>query len=191
MRYKKFFISVIILVIFLFMSYSVVTRIFSNKLNIRVAIVDSDKVIRDSLALQNIQQQIKEQSSELQEEFESELEKFKPSKEEFELLSEEAKKQKTEQFDKYALSVRDSYTKKMLFLEKSYTNALDNIFNKIKEIAKEIAEKDSIDLVFFISKKNQILYFMDDIDLDKIDLSDLILNYINKEIPRLALKDFS
>ncbi|MCM1002412.1 OmpH/Skp family outer membrane protein [Wolbachia pipientis] len=189
MKYTQLFVSVIVLVIFLFVGYKVVKHQPKGALNIKVAIIDSDKVISESLALQNIQQQIKEQSSGLQQEFESELEKFKPSKEEFELLSEEAKKERTEQFDKRALSTRDSYAKKMLYLEKSYRDAVDSIFNKIKEIAKETAEKNNIDLVLFLSKKNQVLYFMDEADLDKVDLSDVVLKNINKEIPELALKD--
>ncbi|MCM1000830.1 MAG: OmpH family outer membrane protein [Wolbachia endosymbiont of Melophagus ovinus] len=189
MKYIQLFISVIVLTIFLFVGYKVVKHQPEGALNIKVAIIDSDKVISESLALQNIQQQIKEQSSGLQQEFESELEKFKPSKEEFELLSEEAKKERTEQFDKRALSARDSYAKKMLYLEKSYRDAVDSVFNKIKEIAKETAEKNNIDLVLFISKKNQVLYFMDEADLDKVDLSDAVLKNINKEIPEFALKD--
>lgn len=189
MKYIQLFISVIVLVISLFVGYKVVKHQPEGALNIKVAIIDSDKVISESLALQNIQQQIKEQSSGLQQEFESELEKFKPSKEEFELLSEEAEKERTEQFDKHALSARDNYAKKMSYLEKSYRDAVDSIFNKIKEIAKETAEKNNIDLVLFISKKNQVLYFMDEADLDKVDLSDAVLKNINKEIPEFALKD--
>ncbi|MGL9688250.1 MAG: OmpH family outer membrane protein [Wolbachia sp.] len=191
MKYTQLFISVIVLVIFLFVGYKVVKHQPEDALNIKVAIIDSDKVISESLALQNIQQQIKEQSSGLQQEFESELEKFKPSKEEFELLSEEAKKERTEQFDKHALSARDSYAKKMLHLEKSYRDAVDSIFNKIKEVAKETSEKNNIDLVLFISKKNQVLYSMDETDLDKVDLSDAVLKNINKEIPEFALKDIN
>ncbi|MGL9732179.1 MAG: OmpH family outer membrane protein [Wolbachia sp.] len=191
MKYTQLFISVIVLVIFLFVSYKVVKHQPEDALDIKVAIIDSDKVISESLALQNIQQQIKEQSSVLQQEFKSELEKFKPSKEEFELLSEEAKKERTEQFDKHALSARDSYAKKMLYLEESYRDLVDSIFNKIKEVAKETAEKNNIDLVLFISKKNQVLYSMDEADLDKVDLSDAVLKNINKEIPEFALKDFN
>ncbi|MGL9681927.1 MAG: OmpH family outer membrane protein [Wolbachia sp.] len=191
MRYIQLFISVIILVIFLFVSYKVVKHQPDGALDIKVAIIDSDKVISESLALQNIQQQIKEQSSGLQQKFKSELEKFKPSKEEFELLSEEAKKERTEQFDKRALSARDSYAKKMLYLEESYRDVVDSIFNKIKEAAKETAEKNNIDLVLFISKKNQVLYSMDEADLDKVDLSDVVLKNINKEISEFALKDFN
>ncbi|GFQ72277.1 outer membrane protein assembly factor BamA [Trichonephila clavata] len=151
--------------------------------NTKAAIIDSDKVINESLALQNIQQQIKEQNSRLQQEFESELEKLKPSKEEFELLSEEAKKEKTEQFNKHTVNARDAYAKKMLYLEESYRDAVESVFNKIKEVAKKTAEKDNIDLVLFISKKNQVLYSM-----DEVDLSDMVLNNINKEIPEFALK---
>ncbi|MDG7052427.1 MAG: OmpH family outer membrane protein [Wolbachia endosymbiont of Alcedoecus sp.] len=189
MKYIQLFISVIVLVISLFVGYKVVKHQPEGALNIKVAIIDSDKVISESLALQNIQRQIKEQSSGLQQEFESELEKSQPSKEEFELLSEEAKKERTEQFDKSALSARDSYAKKMLYLEKSYRDAVDSIFNKIKEIAKGTAEKNNVDLVLFISKKNQVLYSMDEADLDKVDLSDAVLKDINKEIPEFALKD--
>ncbi|MDR1139137.1 MAG: OmpH family outer membrane protein [Rickettsiales bacterium] len=189
MKYTQLFISVIVLIIFLFVGYRVVKHQPEGALNIKVVIIDSDKVISESLALQNIQQQIKEQSSGLQQEFESELEKFKPSKEEFELLSEEAKKERTEQFDKQAASVKGNYAKKMLYLEKSYRDAVDSIFNKIKEVAKETAEKNNIDLVLFISKKNQVLYSMNEADLDKVDLSDAVLKNINKEIPEFALKD--
>ncbi|GFY65328.1 outer membrane protein assembly factor BamA [Trichonephila inaurata madagascariensis] len=151
--------------------------------NIKAAIIDSDKVINESPALQNIQQQVKEQNSRLQQEFESELEKLKPSKEEFELLSEAAKEEKTEQFNKNAVKARDDYAKKMSSLEENYRDAVDSIFNKIKEITKKTAEKNNIDLVLFISKKNQVLYSM-----DEVDLSDVVLKNVNKEIPEFALQ---
>lgn len=150
------------------------------------AVVDSDQVINESLALQNVQQQVREQNSILQQEFEKELEKFKPSKDEFDLLSEEAKQEKTEQFNKHAMKARDDYTKKMSDLEENYKNAVDGIFNKIKELTKQIAESNKVDLVLFVSKKNQILYSM-----DGVDLSNTILQSINKEIPEFALKSVS
>ncbi len=115
MKYIQLFISVIALIIFLFVGYKFAGY---QPQNTKAAIIDSDKVINESLALQNIQQQIKEQNSRLQQEFESELEKLKPSKEEFELLSEEAKKEKTEQFNKHTVNARDAYAKKMLYLKK-------------------------------------------------------------------------
>ncbi|WP_264723868.1 OmpH/Skp family outer membrane protein [Wolbachia endosymbiont (group A) of Phalera bucephala] len=180
MKYIQLFISVIALIISLFVGYKFVGY---QPQNTKAAIIDSDKVINESLALQNIQQQIKEQNSRLQQEFESELEKLKPSKEEFELLSEEAKKEKTEQFNKQTVNTRDNYAKKMLHLEESYRDAVESVFNKIKEVAKKTAEKNNIDLVLFISKKNQVLYSM-----DEVDLSDVVLNNINKKIPEFALK---
>ncbi|OWZ25655.1 OmpH family outer membrane protein [Wolbachia endosymbiont of Wuchereria bancrofti] len=183
MKYIQLFISVIALVISLFAGYKVVKHQPQSVLNIKVAIIDSDKVINESLALHNIQQQIKEQNSKLQQEFENELDKLKPSKEELELLSEEAKKERAEQFNKLALSARDNYTKKMSYLEESYRDAVDSVFNKIKEVAKKTAEKNNIDLVLFISKKNQVLYSM-----NEIDLSDVVLKNINKEIPEFTLK---
>ncbi|WP_265036657.1 OmpH/Skp family outer membrane protein [Wolbachia endosymbiont (group A) of Anomoia purmunda] len=166
MKYIQLFISVIALIVSLFVGYKFVGH---QPQNTKAAIIDSDKVINESLALQNIQQQIKEQNSRLQEEFE--------------LLSEEAKKEKTEQFNKHTVNVRDNYAKKMLYLEESYRDAVESVFNKIKEVAKKTAEKNNIDLVLFISKKNQVLYSM-----DKVDLSDMVLNNINKEIPEFALK---
>ncbi|WCR57991.1 OmpH/Skp family outer membrane protein [Wolbachia endosymbiont of Ctenocephalides felis wCfeJ] len=186
MKHTQLLISVIALVISLFAGYKAVKHQPQSAFNVKVAIIDSDKIINESLALQNIQRQIKEQSSKLQQEFESDLEKFKPSQEEFELLSEEAKKEKTEQFNKHASGARDDYAKKMLQLEESYRSAFEGIFNKIKEVAKETAEKNNIDLVLLIPKKNQVLY-----SIDKVDLSDMLLKNVNKKMPEFTLKDAS
>ena len=183
MKYMQLFISVIALVISLFVGYKFVEYQPHSTSNTKAAIIDSDKVISESLALQNVQQQVKEQNSKLQQEFEKELEKFKPSKEEFDLLSEEAKQEKTENFNKYAVKARDDYAKKMSDLEESYRDAVDSIFSKIKAVAKQVAEKNNVDLVLFLSKKNQVLYSM-----DGIDLSDVTLKHINQEIPEFALK---
>ncbi|QKX01508.1 OmpH family outer membrane protein [Wolbachia endosymbiont of Cruorifilaria tuberocauda] len=184
MKYTQFFISVIALIISLFAAHKAIKQHPpQGAFNAKVAIIDSDRVINESLAIQGIQRQIKEQSSRLQREFESELEKFKSSKEEFELLSEEAKKEKTEQFNKHAVNARDNYAKKMSYLEEGYKYAIDDIFSQIKEIAKRAAEKNSIDLVLFLPKKNQILY-----SIAKVDLSDVLLENINKEIREFTLK---
>ncbi|QKX03247.1 OmpH family outer membrane protein [Wolbachia endosymbiont of Litomosoides sigmodontis] len=183
MKYIQLFISVIALIISLFTGYKVVKPQHHGALNIKVAIIDSDKVINESLTLHNIQQQIKEQNSKLQQEFENELDKLKPSKEELELLSEEAKKERAEQFNKLALSARDNYNEKMSYLEENYKDAVDSVFNKVKKIAKKTAKKNNIGLVLFISKKNQVLYSM-----DEIDLSDIVLKNINEETPEFILK---
>jgi outer membrane protein len=183
MKYIQLLISVVALVVSLFVGYKFAGYQPQGMFSTRIAIIDSDKVINESLALQNIQQQIKEQNSKLQQEFEKELEKFKPSKEEFDLLSEAAKEEKTEEFNKQAIRARDDYTKKMSSLEESYRDAVDSIFNKIKDIAKKTAEKNNIHLVLFISKKNQVLY-----SADEVDLSNVVLNNINKEMPEFTLK---
>lgn len=148
-----------------------------------VAIVDSDKVVNGSLALQDTQRQIREHTHKLQQEFEKELEKVKPSQEEFDLLSEEAKREKAEQFSKYAAQARDDYAKKGSDLEESYKNSVDSIFNKIKEVTKKIAENEKIDLVLFISSQNSILY-----SKDRVDLSDKVLQNINKVMPKFDVK---
>ncbi|RDD35119.1 Outer membrane protein [Wolbachia endosymbiont of Cylisticus convexus] len=183
MKYIQLLISVIALITSMFVGYKFVGYQSQGMLNTKAAIIDSDKVINESLALQNIQQQIKEQNSRLQQEFENELEKLKPSKEESDLLSEEAKKEKAEQFNKHAVSVRDNYAKKMSNLEENYREAVESVFNKIKEAAKRTAEKNNIDLVLLISKKDQVLYSM-----DEVDLSDVVLKNVNKEIPEFALQ---
>lgn len=74
----------------------------------------------------------------------------------------------------------------MSHLEEGYRDAVEDIFNKIKEVAKKTAEKNSIDLVLFLPKKNQILYSM-----DRIDLSDVLLKDINKEMREFTLKDIN
>ncbi len=159
MKYIQLFTSVIALIISLFVGYKFVGYQPQSTLNTKAAIIDSDKVINESLALQNIQQQIKEQNSRLQKEFENELEKFKPSKEEFDLLSEEAKKEKTEQFSKHTVSVRDNYAKKMSHLEENYREAVESIFNKIKEVAKKTAEKKHrFGTIYFKKESSFILY---------------------------------
>ncbi|MGL9725872.1 MAG: OmpH family outer membrane protein [Wolbachia sp.] len=183
MKYIQSFISIITLIVSLFVAYKFIEY---QPQRTRAAIIDSDKVINESLALQSIQQQIKKQSSNLQQEFENQVEKLKPSKEEFDLLSEEAKKEKTEQFNRDTVSARDNYAKKMSHLEESYRDAVENILNKIREVTREAAEKNNIDLVLFIPKKNQVLY-----SIDKVDLSDVVLKNLNKEIPELTLKGTS
>ncbi|APR98042.1 OmpH family outer membrane protein [Wolbachia endosymbiont of Folsomia candida] len=182
MKHIQLFISVIALVVSLFVGYKFVNYQPQGTFHTKAAIVDSDEVINKSLALQSVQQQIRDRNSALQQEFEKELDKFKPSKEEFDLLSEAAKEEKTEQFNKRAVKARDDYAKKMSDLEESYRDAVDSIFNKIKEVAKKTAEKNEINLVLFVSKKNQVLY-----STGEVDLSVMVLNNINKEIPEFAI----
>lgn len=184
MKYLQLFFTTICLLCATFAIYITYNHPIPSGRSANItAVVDSDRVINESLALQNLQQQVREQNVKLQQEFEKELEQFKPSKDEFDLLSEEAKQEKTEQFNKHAVKIRDDYTKKMSVLEENYRNAVDGIFNKIKELTKQIAEDNKVDLVLFVSKKNQILYSM-----DQIDLSNTVLKSINEKIPEFALK---
>lgn len=68
MKYIQLFISVTALVVclFVFLGYKPLEDEHGGTFNMHTAIVDSDEVINRSLALQNVQQQIKEKNSALQ-----------------------------------------------------------------------------------------------------------------------------
>ncbi|MDN5248242.1 MAG: OmpH family outer membrane protein [Wolbachia endosymbiont of Tyrophagus putrescentiae] len=182
MKYLHLCFLAISMLFSIFAVYIVYNRSECGSYAHATATVDNYRILDDLLVIKDIQQQVEEQGSKLRKEFEQELEKFKPSEEEFNLLSEEAKKEKMEQFNKYAEKARESYVKKVTALEGSYKKVIDNIFGKIKEITEKIAKSEEIDLVLLIPK-NQILY-----SKDAVDLSDKVLKSMNKDMPKFTLE---
>ncbi len=176
------------LLIFICILFSSVSLFFSflkseehkNSTESIIAIADREKIISESLVLQDIKQQLKEQGSKLQQGFMEEMEKFNSLQEELDLLSEDAKKEKREQIDRDKLQIRDHYDKKAYSLNLIYNDAISNVLNKVEEVLKQVAESEKVDLVF---EKNGILYLK-----NKIDLSDKVLKDINKVMPKFALK---
>ncbi|UWI83248.1 OmpH family outer membrane protein [Wolbachia endosymbiont of Howardula sp.] len=184
MKNVNLFISLIALFLSLFAIYHSFYHHSDCLYNTNTAIIDSDKIINESLILQKIHHQIKERSSELQQEFDDEIEKIKPLQDEFELLSESAQKEKTDQFNHYATKIKEEYTKKIAYIEQRYRESLDQIFYKLKELAMIEAKKHDLSLVLFISKKNQVLF-----SAQSVDLSDKILKKINNELQDFALQE--
>ncbi|OEY86780.1 hypothetical protein BIY23_01965 [Wolbachia pipientis] len=177
--------NLLILICVLFSSVSLFFSFLKNPEHVSstestLAIIDSTKIIKNSLALNNIGQQLKEQSFELEQEFRKEMDKFRLSQEEIDLLSEEAKKEKQEQIERDTSQIRDHYTKRASGLDHNYNDAINSIVNKVKEVIKEVAESEKIDLVF---EKNVVWYLK-----NKIDLSDKVLESINKVMPKFDLK---
>ncbi len=176
------------LLIFICIFFSSVSLFFSflkstdnkNGTESIIAIADREKIINESLVLKDIKQQIKEQGSKLEQGLMAEMEKSNSLQEEFDLLSEDAKKEKMGQINKDKLQIRDHYNKKAYDLNLIYSDAISSVLKKVEEVLTQVADSEKVDLVF---EKNGILYLK-----NKIDLSDKVLENLNKVMPKFALK---
>ncbi|ABD44672.1 outer membrane protein, OmpH family [Ehrlichia chaffeensis str. Arkansas] len=158
-----------------------------NDQNIPVAFIDRDLIISEALAVKSIRTQLDNKREELQKDFSAREEELHKIEEDLSkqkaILSSEAFEKKVADFKIKVSNLQQDISVKGSELENMYMNAMEMVYNKIKNISAKIAKERSISLVLFLMKKNQVFYAA-----DNIDFSNEVLEMLNKELPNIEIK---
>ncbi|WP_395877771.1 OmpH family outer membrane protein [Ehrlichia muris] len=158
-----------------------------NDQNIPVAFIDRDVIISEALSVKSIRTQLDDKRAELQKNFAAREEELHKMEEDLSkqkaILSAEAFEKKVADFKTKVSNLQQDISIKGSELENMYMNAMEMVYNKIKNISAKIAKEQNVNLILFLMKKNQVFYAADGIDFSKE-----VLERLNKELPNIEIK---
>jgi Skp family chaperone for outer membrane proteins len=149
-----------------------------------VGILDVEKIVKESLAMRDIQNKVSKKQDEYQkqvtkkqDELEAEQKRIESKKN---VLSKEALEKETKTFEKKLDDLKTFVDKKQNSLKKASLDGMSKVNDKIKDIIAEISKEKNFDV---ITPAAQTLYYKND-----LDITDEVLKRLNKKITKVDLK---
>lgn len=151
--------------------------------NVRIAIVDVEKVSSESMAGQSIQKQLKERRAAFQKEFSAREDGLmlveKQLIEEKNNLTAEAFAKKRKEFETQLLETRNLFQKRRNALDKGVSKALAKLRKTIVEVTAEIADRDNYNIV--LTRESVVI-----VETEK-DITDNVMAAMNEKLPKIPL----
>lgn len=151
--------------------------------DLRIAIVDVEKISTQSKAGQSIQNQLKEHRAAFQKEFAAREDKLAKAEKlliaEKNSLSNEEFSQKRKDFETQLLETRNLFQKRRNSLDKGVGNALAELRKSIVETTAIIAEKENYNII--LSRESVV------IAESEMDITDKVMAAMNKKFPKINL----
>ncbi len=152
--------------------------------DIKIAIVDIQKIVSESTATKDINKQLEKKKNEFQSQInkqeeglmaeDKELGKQKAS------LSAEAFEKKRKEFQQKVANVQRGVQTKRVQLEKGYADALAKVQKTVVDIIKDLAESKGFSVAIPAS---QALYYQKD-----MDISDEVLSKLNSKLSSVSVE---
>lgn len=151
---------------------------------IRIAVVDIERLIGRSTASENIQKQLDREKEKLQKSFTAEEKKLKDLEKEImakkDSLSEEEFNAEKQRFQKNLIEARQSLGKQVDTVEQAANVALGQLRQEIVKTIAEMTEQEKYTIV--ITKQNVIMAEK------KLDITDEVMARLNKNIKTIKLE---
>jgi len=151
----------------------------------KIAVVDVEKLLRDSKAADSIEKQLIERREKLKEKVLAQEKKLRESEQaivdEKAKLSKEDFEKKKKEFEKQLIEARQQLQNDKRGLEKSATMAVDELRKNIVEIIAGMADKEKYDLV--ITRQNVVLA------VRSMEITEPVMTELNKRVSKIDLKD--
>ncbi|MDJ1406981.1 MAG: OmpH family outer membrane protein [Candidatus Midichloria sp.] len=156
----------------------------SARAEIKIAVVDGQKIIESSLAYKDITGQVekkatlfKNSAAKMQENLQK---KYKEIESQKLVLSSEAYGKKTKEFELEAEKAQESAYMDRMSLDKAYSEAMKVLEKKITDIIQAKAIEKKLDMV--MTKINMIY------NNKELEITDSIIEELNKSLPAVAVK---
>jgi len=151
---------------------------------VKIAVVDLEQLLSQSLAGKSIQEQLKQQRTEFQKEFSAREDELMNAEntliEQKAELSNEEFLQKRKEFETKLLETRNLFQKRRNALDKGVNNALSKLRKKIVEVTAGISEQDNYNVV--LTKDSVVLVETE------IDITEKVMRSMNKDLPNIPLE---
>ncbi len=149
-----------------------------------VAVLDVEKIVKESTAMRDIQSKVTKKQDEYQKEvtkkqkdLEAEQKKLESKKN---VLSKEAFEKEMKKFEDKVDDLKTFVDKKQNSLKKASMDSMSKVNDKIKDIIAEISKESNVDLIIPTS---QTLFYK-----DEMDISADVLKRLNKKITKVDVK---
>lgn len=149
-----------------------------------IAVLDVEKIVKDSKAMRYIQKEVSAQQKTYQKEVDATQKELETEQKKLEgkkkVLSDEAFKKDLAKFEKKVNDLKELVEKKQASLKKASVEGMAEVNDEIKDIISELSEEKDIDLIV---PSTQTLFYK-----DALDISDEVLKRLNKEITKVKVK---
>ena len=147
------------------------------------AIIDIQKVLRESTAVKSLSRSIEERRGEYQAELRTEEQALREADQELarqrSILSAEAYAQKRSELEQKVATLQREARKRKRGLEKLFANGMGRVQNEIAKVAKEIAEERGLDLI--LSKATVVIV------KPKFEITEEAVQRLNERLPDVPL----
>ncbi len=147
------------------------------------AIIDIQKVLRESTAVKSLSRSIEERKGEYQAELRTEEQALREADQELarqrSILSAEAYAQKRSELEQKVATLQREARKRKRGLEKLFANGMGRVQNEIAKVAKEIAEERGLDLI--LSKATVVIV------KPKFEITEEAVQRLNERLPDVPL----
>ncbi len=147
------------------------------------AIIDIQKVLRESTAVKSLSRSIEERKGEYQAELRTEEQALREADQELarqrSILSAEAYAQKRSELEQKVATLQREARKRKRGLEKLFANGMGRVQNEMAKIAKEIAEERGLDLI--LSKATVVIV------KPKFEITEEAVQRLNERLPDVPL----
>jgi outer membrane protein len=148
-----------------------------------VAILDVEKIVKESDAMRDIQAKVSKKQEEYQKEVKKKEDELEKEQKRIEgkksMLSEEALKKEEKEFLEKFDNLKTFVDRKQNSLKKASLEAMSKVNDEIKVIIETIAKEKSLDVIIPAS---QALYFK-----DSLDISAEVLEKLNKNLKKVKV----
>lgn len=149
-----------------------------------VAVLDIDKIVKESKAMKYIQNRLSKQQDKYQQLVTDKQEKLEKEQKKLEgkksVLSKEKFQEEVTIFEGKVDELKEFVDRKQNNLKKASLDAMSVVNEAVKEIVAQIAKEKDIDIII---QANEALYFRDD-----MDISEEVLTKLNKKITKVTIK---
>ena len=149
-----------------------------------VAVLDIDKIVKESKAMKYIQNRLSKQQDKYQKLVTKKQQKLEKEQKKLEgkksVLSKEKFQKEVTIFEGKVDELKEYVDRKQNNLKKASLDAMSKVNEAVKEIVAQIAKENDIDIII---QANEALYFK-----DNMDISEEVLTKLNKKISKVAIK---
>lgn len=149
-----------------------------------IAILDVDRIVKESKAMKYIQETVSKQQDKYQKEVTKKQQELETEQKRVEgkksLLSEEAFAKEVKDFENKIDELKTFVDRRQNSLKKASLDAMSKVNEKVKEIITDISKEKNIDVLV---PSSQALYYK-----ENLDISEEVLTKLNKKITKVSIK---
>lgn len=152
----------------------------------KIAVIDMQKIMRESDAVQSIQQQIEQQRSEYQEQLRQKEQQLRSADEELtrqrSVLSSDAFQKKRRELEEQVGTLQRNIQSSKRRLDQNYSKAMSSVQQQLVEIVGDIASKRNFDMVL---GKTTVVLVKPELDITDAALERLNATVTSVDVPPL------
>ncbi len=157
---------------------------FANANASNLAIIDVEKIVKESVAMKDVQKKVSAKQEQYQAEINKKQSQLEAEQKKIEskknVLSKEAYEKEVNAFEKKVEELKSFVEKKQEVLKKSSVEAMTKVNEVVKKIIADISKEKQVDVIIPAS---QALFFK-----DELDVSAEVAKRLNKEITKVTVK---